>query len=348
MSLRPFFVYDTKFSTDDIGTKLLQLTQVSWWRGLAAVVLNWSIIVLSICLAGRWDHPLGYLAAIAIVGARQHALLILMHDAAHFRLFPARSWNDRLADWFCAYPHLVSTDAYRHDHLRHHRYLNSDKDPNWVAKLEDAEWQFPKTRAEIAWLFLKDLGGGGLWRMLKILVHYGCGSRNASNLRRACPDGAMTRQLPPRRRPTRDGKKKSSYAAPAMSRLAYFLLAIGVITLLDLWWHVLILWLVPLFTVVPALLRLRVISEHHGLDHIHDMNHSRNYHANLIERFFLAPHNVWLHLDHHLFPAIPHYHLPQAHALLESIPQYSATAHQSRGVLYPFQHSVLYEISTNR
>jgi fatty acid desaturase len=123
------------------------------------------------------------------------------------------------------------------------------------------------------------------------------------------------------------------------------LIAAVLIAKLQLGWYVMVLWLVPLFSIVPALLRLRVIAEHHGLEHTNDMNHSRNYHATRIERFFLAPHCVWLHLDHHLFPAIPHYHLAQAHALLETVPAYRESAHQSRGVLTSHRSSVLAEIS---
>jgi fatty acid desaturase len=324
MSLRPFFVYEKSFSAESIGSELLALTRVSRWRGLAAIALNWTLILLTITLAAALRNPLAYFMAILVVGARQHALLILMHDAAHYRLFPDRRWNDRLADWLCAYPHLVSTDAYRRDHLRHHRHVNSDRDPNWIAKIENSEWRFPKSRRELAWLFLKDLAGGGLWRMLGFVIHY---ERSA-------------------RRPSRDpGRSIGRRAAAAFGRVGYFALVIGCITALDAWFQVLILWLVPLFSIVPALLRLRVIAEHHGLEHKNDMNHSRNYHPTLLERFFLAPHYVWLHLDHHLFPAIPHYHLLHAHRLLETIPEYRQTAHQSCGLLGRHGSSVLTEIS---
>lgn len=321
MSLRPFFVYERSFSSDSVSEELHSLTQVSAWRGVASIALNWMIIVSMIVVAAIVDHPMVYLTAMVVIGARQHALLVLMHDAAHFRLFPNRAWNERLADWLCAYPHLVSTEAYRRDHLRHHRYLNSDQDPNWVAKIENAEWEFPKTHAGIAWLFLKDLCGAGLYRMLGFLIHY------------------------QRKLQAAESNENSPNRMRRAGRIIYYLVAMILVTSLHLWSYIFVLWLLPLFTIVPALLRLRVIAEHHGLEHENDMNHSRNYHANLVERFLFAPHNVWLHLDHHLFPAIPHYHLPRAHALLETIPAYHATAHQSRAIFAPFRESVLDDIS---
>ena len=35
-----------------------------------------------------------------------------------------------------------------------------------------------------------------------------------------------------------------------------------------------------------------------------------------VGRFFLFPHQVAYHIEHHLFPSIPHYHLPEAHRLM--------------------------------
>ncbi len=33
-------------------------------------------------------------------------------------------------------------------------------------------------------------------------------------------------------------------------------------------------------------------------------------------QFFLNPHHVGYHLEHHLYPGVPHYHLPGLHAAL--------------------------------
>ena len=55
-----------------------------------------------------------------IIGARQLGLAILMHDAAHNALSPHRKFNEILSDFFCAYPLLARTDAYRRYHLQHH------------------------------------------------------------------------------------------------------------------------------------------------------------------------------------------------------------------------------------
>jgi fatty acid desaturase len=36
----------------------------------------------------------------------------------------------------------------------------------------------------------------------------------------------------------------------------------------------------------------------------------------MLQRFFLFPHHVGYHIEHHLYPAVPHYHLPALHAAL--------------------------------
>jgi len=66
-------------------------------------------IVAAIYLCERFWSPLMYLLAIAIIGARQHALLILMHDGVHYRLFRNRRLNDCVSE-LLAWPHLVARD----------------------------------------------------------------------------------------------------------------------------------------------------------------------------------------------------------------------------------------------
>jgi fatty acid desaturase len=36
----------------------------------------------------------------------------------------------------------------------------------------------------------------------------------------------------------------------------------------------------------------------------------------MLARLVLFPHHVNYHLEHHLYPAVPHYHLPRLHRLL--------------------------------
>ena len=47
----------------------------------------------------------------------------------------------------------------------------------------------------------------------------------------------------------------------------------------------------------------------------------------MLERIFLAPKNVNYHIEHHFFPSVPFYRLPELHAILMSKPGYREGAH---------------------
>ncbi|MEM8897825.1 MAG: hypothetical protein AAGC85_06960, partial [Bacteroidota bacterium] len=50
-----------------------------------AILANWLIIFGTSYLCSIFFNPFTYILAILIIGARMHALAILMHDATHFR-----------------------------------------------------------------------------------------------------------------------------------------------------------------------------------------------------------------------------------------------------------------------
>src|SRR5262245_31858968 len=67
-----------------------ELAARSIWRPLWAIVFDWMCIataIRAIAAAPWWLHP----ALLLIIAARQHALLILMHDASHFS-FSSKRW----------------------------------------------------------------------------------------------------------------------------------------------------------------------------------------------------------------------------------------------------------------
>jgi fatty acid desaturase len=322
--LRPTFVYDPVFGTRMYGEELLALTRLEPWKTLVEIALDWAVILATLAAAVWLDRWFGYVAAVFVIGARQHALLILMHDASHQRILPDRRWNERVSDWLCAFPHFVSTDAYRKDHLRHHFYMNTDNDPNHTSKIGLPDWVYPKTKPQIAWIFTKELLGVGLLRIVNYILHYGENSKKSAEKPKTSRTATIGRLL--------------YYAVVAVS-----LVALGEVAGRGVAIRVFALWIGSMATVLPALLRLRILSEHYGLERVNDLDHSRNYPCNPLERFFLAPHDVWLHIDHHLFPSIPFYNLRKAHAILEQIPEYAALEHASDGVFGP--QGVIHDIS---
>lgn len=65
----------------------------------------------------------------------------------------------------------------------------------------------------------------------------------------------------------------------------------------------LILWFASVFTSYWAVFRLRVWFEHQGT------TETNRVHAVWWQKLIFAPHNVWYHYEHHLFPSVPFYNL---------------------------------------
>ncbi|HEV2170452.1 MAG TPA: fatty acid desaturase, partial [Candidatus Binatus sp.] len=93
----------------------------------------------------------------------------------------------------------------------------------------------------------------------------------------------------------------------------------------------LLFWIVPMFTWLVLIMRIRSIAEHHAIDKPeNEYPKTRTVRATLFERIFIAPKNVNYHIEHHFFPSVPFYRLPELHAILMSKPGYCEGAHLTR------------------
>jgi fatty acid desaturase len=290
-----------------LGEAVRALSVPRNWRSVLAIATQYAVIAAAMAAAvwsGKWYV---YVLAAIIVGTRQHALGILMHDAAHYRLFTNRFLNDTVSDLLCAFPIGVSTSVYRKYHFAHHKYVNTELDPDIQKVVGDDEWSWPKTQYECFKIFAQDL----------LLL----------NLRSACffmwfwsPWRGLS-------------KKPGSPALTVRERLCLVGLYAGVpiaVTLLHAWPMFLLLWVLPCFTVLAVIFRLRNLAEHYGVASQHELDESRNVLPNWWERLVISPLNVNHHLDHHLFPSVPWYNLPKLHRLLMREPEYAARAHITR------------------
>jgi fatty acid desaturase len=99
-----------------------------------------------------WSLPLTFVC-IVCVGAGQHRLATLTHEAAHYMLFRNRLLNELISEWCCMFPILGTTHSYRVQHLGHHQYPNDpDRDPDWTQmRLSGHRYDFPMTRGRFLW-----------------------------------------------------------------------------------------------------------------------------------------------------------------------------------------------------
>jgi fatty acid desaturase len=245
-------------------------------------------------------------AAFIVIAGRQVALFFLVHEAAHYRMFASRVWSDRLVNVFAGFPVGIHVDSYRRHHLQHHRNLNTSSDPDWQLH-QNEFWRWPREPHSATLLFAKSLFGLHARRWLGVLV-LSPWSRFA----------AMTR----------------------FERVAFVGFASALVVLLSMtrtWLVFTGLWVLPMFTLTFALHHLRTIAEHLAVPGTHELNETRTVVSSPIERFFVAPMGVNFHLEHHLFPGIPAYHLTAAHELLMQDDAFRAQAHMTRSYLGPRQ-----------
>lgn len=289
-----------------------ELSQLNPAMSVGHLVLEWTLIVLIAVVAWRYLNAVTYAVAVVLIGARQHSLIVLMHEGAHYRLLPNRAWNDRVAELFTAFPFFLFTMRdYRRNHFPHHRYLNTERDPDWVRK-KGRIWTFPQSRVALAGLLVRDLVGFGFAQFL-----------------------LATLKLP---------RRRSDELAFSVARCAFNVLIPVMFASSGLAVPFLLFWVVPMVTWMQVAFHIRSIAEHLGIQRAPGpFSHTRTVLATRLDRLLLGCKNVNFHLEHHLYPGVPFYRLPKLHALLMAQPAYREQAPITQGYL-----GVLRECSEER
>ena len=120
-----------------------------------------------------WNVPVA-LIAIALVGAGQHQLTGLAHEASHSTLFRNKKVNDLVSDWFCMFPMFSTTHHYRLQHIAHHQFTNDpDRDPDVSQLKTSGHWlPFPMLKREFVNTVIKQLWPLNLFRYMRIRAMY--------------------------------------------------------------------------------------------------------------------------------------------------------------------------------
>ena len=120
-----------------------------------------------------WNVPVA-LIAIALVGAGQHQLTGLAHEASHSTLFKNKKVNDLVSDWFCMFPIFSTTHHYRLQHIAHHQFTNDpERDPDVSQLKTSGHWlPFPMLKREFVHTVVKQLWPLNLFRYMRIRAMY--------------------------------------------------------------------------------------------------------------------------------------------------------------------------------
>ena len=215
-------------------------------------------------------------------------MLILGHDASHYRYLPTRWQNDLVANLFLMWPTFASVEGFRKFHGTHHQYTDLANDGNrhiWythdaTGDLEPG-WVFPKTRLGLALVLLRRaFFVTGLFWIVRGLV--------GSSL------------IP-------------SPHWMVVSKIVFYGSIAGALTFFEAWSGFLLYWIVPFCTWHILVQYVRIICEHSAVESDEaEYAITRTTIPTLIESLFILPRNVGYHLEHHWYPSVPFYRLPES------------------------------------
>lgn len=281
-------------STDEIRP----LAERSDVMGAWLVLHCWGTIAAAVILFGLWPNILTFVIAVIVIGSRQLGLAILMHEAAHNALFRTRRLNEFVGEWSCGRPILAELSAYRHYHLTHHRFTQTDKDPDLVLSSK-----FPTSRASLARKFTRDLTGQtGLKQLVAQIL---------MSIRLAGDHDAMDAAA-------------SDFAQAFKARDLFKSLPVALAVIIGMgligdWWWGLAFWLLPYLTWFQFVLRVRNIAEHGATEESENpLQNVRTTLAGPLARLLVAPYWVNYHLEHHMVMHVPCWRLKQMHAKLRA------------------------------
>jgi fatty acid desaturase len=273
-----------------------QLTRRSRWRATLAWVSDFAVLAIAIGAGLHfWPNPIVLLACVLVIGTRQHALFVIAHDAAHYLLYDSRLLND-VVGRTCALLQGLSMCTYRVIHRMHHNNLYGALDPDTAL-----HGGYPRGRAYLVKKLLRDLSGLTAWKTYAYFLYAAPGLNTQTNV-------AL--------RPLDDTSQKLKVEARNDRNMVigFHVAMFGIMAWSGYLLQYLVLWWLPLVTVVQAILRLRAIAEHGATtDFSSPLTAARTNVAPAWLEWLIFPHHVNYHIEHHLYASVPHYNLPALH-----------------------------------
>ncbi len=283
-------------------------TRRSDLSGAWVVLSEWLIIGAVFAGVAIWTNPVTILLGVLILGGRQLGLSVIVHECGHRTLFRSDALNDFCGKWLAAYPVMSDKDAYMRGHLQHHRLAGTLDDPD-LQNYQD----YPISRSRLWRKLKRDITGQTGWKALQGIV------KRLRNRARPAAGAAVRRGL-------------------LMNALLFLMLLIAG----QGWLY--LLWVGAFLTSLQLFSRIRQVAEHGAVPDSLSADprlHTRTTYASLLERLLVAPNQVNYHLEHHLLPSVPMYHLRAMHRCLRDKGAYRDIAFPQgylgllRGVTHP-------------
>ena len=269
-------------------SQLSEIRLMKDFRNIFALCFDWGMMTLGLAIFYYFPGLLTFLLSVVIIGSRQFALAVLAHEGAHNLLFSNSKVNDFTAQWLCAYPIFQDNRVYRPYHLKHHRFTETEEDPDLSLSAP-----FPITKKSFVRKVLRDLIG---------LTGFRRYSSSLSSILATEASGPL--------------EKFQKVWHKLHGFLISNLIIFSLISIFFHWSFYFLLWWLPAFTYYSLIIRIRNIAEHCVTPGNNGFDNTRTTRATLLVRFLMAPHRVNYHLEHHLFMMCPWYNLPKAHSMM--------------------------------
>ncbi|MBT3831485.1 MAG: fatty acid desaturase family protein [Gammaproteobacteria bacterium] len=265
--------------------ELARVTSKDDLRAACIVLFDWAMVIGLFVLAAAFPNPVTMLFTVLLLGGRQMAFGVLVHETGHKSFFTSQSVNDFVATWLSGYWVFSDKDAYMKGHLMHHKDCGTVDDPD--LKNFDA---YPVSSTSFKRKVLRDITGKIGWRRI---VSIGRSLYRFNELK--------------------PGVKKM-LAGGVICNLA-LLLALSVAGFAELY----ALWVIAFMTSHMLITRIRQIAEHAAVPDHFDPDirlNTRTIYISWLEALLVAPHGLNFHLEHHLIASVPIYRLRELHQIL--------------------------------
>jgi fatty acid desaturase len=273
-------------------TRLKELYNHTWYYNLK-IPLFYGLLIG--CGYVVWNTPSVWTDwfMYGVMGYLWMSIVTFMHDCTHSVLFKAR-WKNWAFGIFSTLPIIITFIAFKEDHLEHHRYNRTTKDP-------DAFTMGQRTFADFL-LFYAYILLGGVLTIIQFILLYPLQKFRGKKLLIHCGELVLRLVL--------------------YTGLILWAMELGVLG------DFLKLWLIPGY-IFSLLNSMRFIAEHYDTPwEAGQLEGTRTIVSNQVNSFFWN--NINYHIGHHVYPGVPWYNLQKLHrALLPEIELRRATVDSS-------------------
>ena len=256
----------------------LKLHRVEYWRHAVRIAIFGFLYLVGACGAVVVAGSFHWAVAIPcyLLAAASLHGISLFAHEAVHGTLAPNHLANRILGAMCAIPVLQNCSAYRVLHLRHHRHLGEGGDPDHYANYTPRGWL----------IFVMNWARLLIGYPVYITAIPVLGFRQGS------------------------GRDRLGIGLELMATLVVGVLAVACVPANHLWHG----WFVPMLF-INTMVNIRGMSQHTLLEHANDeVLGTRTILTTPLVRFFMCNENF--HLEHHLYPAVPWYQLPQLHQAL--------------------------------